>query len=183
MFVEPRPERAADKVTLRSTGCIDPERSCHAPQEELDLALSCNPNTRTFGNWIDPELAALYVISNDANDLCKIGYASNLRKRMKVIQAHCPIPVFLTHFIYVVGPLVAKRVEAEVHDLLSEERQHGEWFRVHPTKAAVFIYRVISENGWLWWDEKGRRELGYDAAKVHKNDWTRYGRKADIDAL
>lgn len=175
MFYEPSELKAAEKATVRSRGCPNLERATHTPQEDLDLVLQLDPRRRskTIG-WINPKLAAIYVITADGSDLCKIGYAQDLRKRILGIQGHCPFPVSLRHFVYVVGPLIAKLVEGEVHDCLAKERRHGEWFKVEPAFAAAMIYSVIKERGYVWWDERGRRRLGYDAAHIHKRDWERY---------
>lgn len=183
MFYEPNSLKAAEKATARSAGCCNADRALHTPQQDLDLALQLNPKTsRGRPNWIDPKLAAVYVITTQHSALCKIGYAQDLRKRMLGIQGSCPIPVSLSHFVFVVGSLIAKRVEAEVHACLSKERRHGEWFEAEPALAAAMIATVIKERGYIWWDEKGRRKLGYDAAHIHQKDWDRYSHRGKANA-
>lgn len=183
MFGEPRSERAVDKATVRSKGCQSEQRALATPTEDAELALQTNPKSNSHTRWIDPQLAAIYVIRGEGSDLCKIGYASKLRTRLLSIQSHSAMPVYLDHFVYVVGPLVAKRVEKVVHGLLNDYRQHGEWFALPTGCAAAAIYETIIKMGFVWWDERGRRDLGIEAARVHRMDWTRFGRRADLDAL
>lgn len=183
MLYEPSALKAAEKATARSDGCRDGERALHTPQADLDLALQLNPKSgRRQPEWIDPRLAAIYVITTDHSDLCKIGYAQDLRRRMLGIQGSCPVPVSLSHFVFVVGPLVAKLVEADVHACLNEERRHGEWFKADPALAAAMIATVVKERGYVWWDEKGRRKLGYDAARIHRKDWERFSYRGNANA-
>jgi hypothetical protein len=178
MLYEPSELKAAEKATSRSGGCRSETRALFTPAEELKLALELDPQRgRKAIEWINPKLAAVYVITAATSDLCKIGYAQDVRKRMLGIQGSCPFPVHLRHFVYVVGPLIAKRVEGEVHDCLEKERQHGEWFDISPAYAAAMIHAVIKERGFIWWDERGRRQLGYDAAHIHKRDWERFARR------
>lgn len=174
---EPSEMKAGEKATANSLGCRDEERALFTPADELELALQLDPQRgRRKVEWINPKLAGVYVITGETSNLCKIGYAQDVRKRMLGIQGSCPVPIYLRHFVYVVGPLVAKRVEAEVHHVLANERRHGEWFDISPAHAAAMIYAVIKERGFIWWDERGRRKLGYDAARTHRRDWERYSR-------
>lgn len=183
MFGEPKAQRAADKATVNSKGCQNEQRGLATPAEEVELALQINPRTNSQLRWIDPQLAAVYVIRGEGSDLCKIGYASKLRTRLLSIQSHSAMPVYLDHFVYVVGPLVAKRVEKTVHGLLDDYRNHGEWFAVPTGCAAAAIYETILKYRFVWWDERGRRDLGFEAARVHRMDWTKWGCRADLDAL
>lgn len=178
MFYEPNEIKAADKVTASSHGCRNPERLVATPQEDIDLAMTINPPTgRGLKRWIDPKLAAVYVIGTQANKLCKIGYARDLRKRLMHMQAGCPVPLHIVHFAYLVGNHIAKRVEAFAHTAFEEERKHGEWFEIHPLDAAYIIGEAIKENGFVWWDEQGRRDLGFSAARLHEKDWARYSHR------
>jgi len=178
MFYEPSEINAADKVTCSSKGCSNPERAVYTSPEEIELAMSLDPPSgRGLRRWINPKLAAIYVIGNDANTLFKIGYARDLRKRVLGIQGSCPVPVHLHHFVYVVGPLLAKFVEADVHEFYDDERKHGEWFDVDPNEVPAAIHYSITERGFKWWDEYGRRNLGFAAARLHKRDWERYSHR------
>lgn len=175
MFYEPSELKASEKATARSSGCSDQARGLFTPAAELEMALDLNPKRHgPKGDWINPKLAAVYVISAENSHLCKIGYAQDVRKRMLTIQGSCPASVMLRHLIYVVGPLIAKRVEAEVHDCLDAQRKHGEWFDIAPEEAAAMIFAVIKERGFVWWSERDRRRLGYDAGRIHRKDWERY---------
>lgn len=178
MFYEPSEISAADKVTSASSGCKNPERAGFTPAEELELAMTLDPPSgRGIRRWIDPKLAAVYVVANEANSLCKVGYARELRKRVLSIRGSSPVPVHLCHFVHVVGTLLAKLVEADVHRVLGPERRHGEWFDVTPVEAATAIRLVVEHQGYVWWDEQGRRDLGFNAARLHGKDWARYSRR------
>lgn len=178
MFYEPNEIMAADKVTSSSLGCRDERRLLATPQEDIDLAMTIDPpHGRGIKEWIDPKLAAVYVVGNTANNLWKIGYARELRKRVLCLQGSSPVQVGLFHFVYVVGNLVAKLVEADVHSAFAEERRHGEWFEIHPEDVAVILKGVIQARGYVWWGEQGRRQLGYKAAELHSRDWERYSRR------
>lgn len=178
MFYEPSEIKAADKVTVSSRGCTNLDRALFTPAKEIELVMSLNPpHGRGIKKWIDPKLAAIYVIGNQANNLCKIGYARDVRKRVLSIQGSCPVPVHLHHFVYVVGNLLAKFIEADVHDFFGEARRHGEWFEADPNEIAPIIWAAIDERGYIWWDEYGRRELGFKAARLHLKDWERYSHR------
>lgn len=59
-----------------------------------------------------------------AGELIKIGYTSNLEKRIASLSNMSPIPIEL------IGSLLGdKHVEKEVHNRFAHLRHHGEWFR------------------------------------------------------
>lgn len=183
MFYEPSEINAADKVTVSSKGCQNPDRAIFTPQEDAELALTLNPPCgRGMKQWIDPKLAAIYVVGNEANHLCKVGYARDIRKRVLGMQGQSPVPLRLFHFVYVVGSLIAKIAEADVHAAFDPERQHGEWFSACPNEIAQVMGEIIKQHGYKWWDEKGRRELGFAAARLHQKDWDRYSRRGNAHA-
>lgn len=173
MFNNPNPQRAADKAIARSPGCLDPGRIYSTPQEEIDLALAHRPRTQDSTNWIDPRLSCVYVIANEANDLCKLGHANDLRSRFSSMQTGSPVQLHIAHFIFVAGPPVAKWVEAFAHQLLKQHRIKGEWFRVDVETAAQAIAMPIIQRNLRWWSEEDRRKLGKEAAKVHCRDLRR----------
>lgn len=180
MFYEPSEIMAADKVTTASRGCSDEQRLLATPIEDVNLAVSPDPGPgRGIKRWIDPQLAAVYVIGNTADNLFKIGYTRELRRRVVGIQCSCPVQIVLCHFVYVVGNLIAKLVEADLHAAFAEERKHGEWFEIHPADVAEIMAAIIKERGYLWWDEQGRRALGSSAASVHLKDWERYSHRGN----
>ena len=153
----PNESRSADIVLLRNKGAMASVRLLATPQEEILQTLGSAPFART---WIDPQLSAVYVIGNDANDLLKIGYADNLKHRFSGMDCGSPVPIRLLHFIYFVGRLVSKSVESQVHDILSDKRRKGEWFDVTLPEAAAAIAAVALERKLSWWTEDERRRLG-----------------------
>jgi hypothetical protein len=136
---------------------MDSTRLLATPVVEISLALGSAPRAQT---WIDPQLSAVYIIGNDANDLLKIGYADNLKHRFSGMDCGSPVALRLLHFIYFVGRLVSKSVEGQVHDLLSDHRRKGEWFEVTLSEAAAAIAAVANERHLAWWTEGERRRLG-----------------------
>lgn len=62
----------------------------------------------------------------------KIGWASNIRKRMRHLQTGLPGPLLLLG--YTEG---AKRLEAELHSRLAEHRCRGEWFATCPAVVSA----------------------------------------------
>lgn len=166
----PTPERAADKVIARSHGCADSQRLFTTPQSEIELLLGHWPRKDYGVSWIDPRFSSVYVLANEANDLCKIGFANNLRSRLSSISGSSPVAVHVAHFVYVVGPPLSKWVEAQAHEGLKDCRVKGEWFRVSVEEAAQAIAMPIIHRGLLWWSEQDRQEIGKKAAKLHIRD-------------
>lgn len=79
-------------------------------------------------------------------DLVKVGWATDPRERIKVIDAHSPVPVVLEHSFK-----GSTRDEVRVHKLLAEHRVRGEWFRI---EAAVLLSLVSDWETKRW--EVGR---------------------------
>jgi len=169
MFYEPSELRSLDKAIVSSDGCQDEQRALLTPKADLDLMASKKPRRYSSldGGWIDPKLTALYVITSQTNNLCKIGYARNLKTRISSMQCGSPVPISLAHFVYVVGRHVAVRVEAAAHEALADRWGHGEWFDTTVTEAAAAIYSAIREGGFKWWDERGFRAIGRRADQIH----------------
>lgn len=66
----------------------------------------------------------IYFIEAVGVDLVKIGYANNIERRMLGFQTASAVPLNLLG----VAPGGHER-ERELHELLSDYRHHGEWFR------------------------------------------------------
>lgn len=74
-----------------------------------------------------PEEQWVYFLEAEGTDLVKIGYATNAARRLSGHAAACPVP------LKVLGTTLGGRSkEAEFHELLSDYRHHGEWFRKSP---------------------------------------------------
>lgn len=160
-------ERSLDMAAARFAPAMSKGRLAGTSEEELRLALSSSPTSRE--RWINPQLGAVYVISNAANSLLKIGHADNLKNRFSGIDCCCPVALKLEHFVYFVGRLVANSVEQQTHAVLKEYRRKGEWFDVPLAIATEAIASVVSSRKLTWWTEYERRELGSKASRVHIN--------------
>lgn len=156
---------AADIATHSLGIRMDQARLLATSKDECVLALSKNPDHRA-GRFIDPKLSAVYVISNEANSLLKIGYADNLRHRYAGLNVGSPVGLELEHFVYFVGGLIAKAVEGRTHQKLAEHRRRGEWFDVTVETAAKAIADAAGEMNLKWWNEMERRDIGLKAWKI-----------------
>jgi len=160
----PSESRTADVLILRNRGAMESARLLETPEDEIAQVFGPGMQTRI---WIDPQLSAVYVISNSANSLLKIGHADNLKHRFSGMDCGSPVELSLRYFVFLVGKLVAKSVESQVHDLLSEQRCKGEWFDVSMDEAIAAIAAVVTERKLAWWTEGERRKLGTKASSVH----------------
>lgn len=66
----------------------------------------------------------VYFVRAKAAGRIKIGYTSNLRARMDMLQTGCPEPLEL--FGTAIG---GRKLERQIHEALAEFRLDGEWFR------------------------------------------------------
>jgi len=146
-----------DVVVANGRGAMKPERLLTTPPSDIAEVFAAIPSLR---HWIDPQMSAIYVISNEANSLLKIGYADNLKHRFHGLDCGSPVPLHLLHFVFLVGKLVAKTVEKQVHEVLADRRRKGEWFEVRLEEAAAAISSVVTRRKLQWWTEVERRALG-----------------------
>lgn len=66
---------------------------------------------------------AVYVISEPEGSLVKIGYAKEVRPRVRNIMTMSPVPLVLR------GHWSGDRTdERSLHQLFADRRRHGEWF-------------------------------------------------------
>jgi hypothetical protein len=112
----------------------DSARLLSTPAEEIALAL--RPDPRPAG-WLDPCFGTLYLVTNDANGLIRIGCADRLRKRYTDMNVTSPVQLTIAHFVHLVGMPVAKQVELDLHTTLLAYRRRGEWFEVDLDAAAT----------------------------------------------
>lgn len=142
---------------------MDRARLLRTPPSEINEVFSPAPPVRM---WIDPQLSAVYVVSNAANDWVKIGFADNLKHRFAGLDCGSPVDLRLRHFVFFAGKLVAKSVEKQVHAILDGKRRKGEWFDVTVNEAAQAIAEVTTRRRLSWWTEVERRALGSAALEV-----------------
>lgn len=132
---------------------LSQDRLRRTPPEDIRLALSRAPRGTLR------VLSAVYVISNDANELVKIGYADNLQQRMSGLNCGSPVDLRLAHFVYFVDGGIAKAVEGATHRILAEHRRKGEWFSVTLEQAGEAIAQAVNSKRFRWFSEAERRKL------------------------
>jgi hypothetical protein len=142
----------------------DSARLLSTPAEEIALAL--RPDPRPAG-WLDPCFGTLYLVTNDANGLIRIGCADRLRKRYTDMNVTSPVQLTIAHFVHLVGMPVAKQVELDLHTTLLAYRRRGEWFEVDLEAATQEMADAIYRRRFQFWTEAERREVGAAAARCH----------------
>lgn len=142
-----------DQAVAHFKCALSRDRLLRTPDDEMKLLLSRALTKGSTG------LASVYVISNDANGLLKIGYADYLKSRFSGLNCGSPVNLQLRHFVHVVDTVIAKRIEGEVHKILAEHRRKGEWFDVSLEVAAAALSQAMLANKVRWWTEQEGREL------------------------
>lgn len=91
--------------------------------------------------WGSAEGFVYFVVAGEAQEWVKIGFtAGDPRQRLKSLQTGCPLKLEL------IGAVPATvKAEAEIHDVLKEERGLGEWFQLTP-----YVRGLIADQ--LAWD-------------------------------
>ena len=85
----------------------------------------------------------LYVIADDYDDLCKVGYSEDPDRRVAELQVGNPHALRVVHRVRVDDDRV-RVLESKLHHELGPWRARGEWFRVTPRRAAGLLdYCVI----------------------------------------
>lgn len=83
-------------------------------------------------------MKCLYVVGRESGPV-KIGFASDVRKRIMVMQTGCPFPILPLHCFEVDN---APALERACHMFLREKRTNGEWFEITSDEALSAIYAV-----------------------------------------
>ena len=74
---------------------------------------------------------SVYVISVN-NEYYKIGYANNVRKRVRQMQHACPYPIQIVHIIMTDHTI---RLETALHKRYRHRHVQGEWFKLSPDEV------------------------------------------------
>jgi hypothetical protein len=107
-------------------------RECQRLQGEM-LDWKRNPSRKGSQHWRRP--GVIYFMG--AGDLVKIGFTTDLKRRLTMVQVGCPTPITL------IGTIPGTPVvEKNLHRLFYKHRHHGEWFRLVPE-----IEAYIAEHG------------------------------------
>ena len=142
-----------DSALMSFECAMCPERLKRATPEDIELAIGRAPR------GMIQTLSAVYVVSNAANSLLKIGYADNLKQRISGIRTGSPVEIKLEHFVYFVDCTIAGMVEKDAHTELAEYRRRGEWFEVTTDQAGEAIAKSATSRRLKWWTEAERRQL------------------------
>ncbi len=79
------------------------------------------------------KMPAVYLIADVANNVCKIGYSTNVKKRIKTLQTSYP------HQLTIISAIHGdKLLEEQLHNLFSQYRLKGEWFILSEDIAEYF---------------------------------------------
>lgn len=79
-----------------------------------------------------------FAVRTDKPGLVKIGYTTDVRRRMVDLQAH-PL---------VVMPYACRQTEAEFHAEFADLRVEGEWFRLEGDLLALVNASLKTQKGW-----------------------------------
>lgn len=80
---------------------------------------------------VDDTHAWIYFVCNEHDGLIKVGYTTNIRARLSTLRSstRAPLTVLATSW----GSVQRWRpLEKEIHKLLGDTRQRGEWFTPSP---------------------------------------------------
>ena len=90
--------------------------------------------------WGKAEGFIYFIAAGHDPEWVKIGFtAGDPRKRLKALQTGCPLKLVLLGAIPAPG-----RAEAELHDVLREERGIGEWFGFTPYVSSLIAHQLES---------------------------------------
>ena len=101
------------------------------PEREVDLDRIVTEKEARRRGVRDGEVSAegfVYLLLADGlADMYKIGYSTDPVRRLKTIQASCPVPLSLEWVIPCWGN---DGTELKIHRKFAEQREEGEWFRL-----------------------------------------------------
>ncbi len=103
----------------------------------------------------------VYVIG-PANGPYKIGFTSNLKKRLGALQNASPLDMIVHHQVQVTDIYAARDVEAAAHAKLASYRLRGEWFSCEVNTACEAVASNASVGS--------ARRSGYDNRKDRENE-------------
>ena len=96
----------------------------------------------------------------------KIGYSSDPLKRFRALVTGCPVVPEELSVLEVAGPVIAKKVEEEMHAALKQWNVHHEWFGIPEAEKAAFATRlreVLTRNSD---SSRSLRWVRYSVAKI-----------------
>ena len=93
----------------------------------------------------------VYFIRAIGTNRIKIGYTTNIEKRLLAYKTHSPFEVKLERCIELGSIEKEKQLEKELHKKYSEQRLHGEWFAIgsEAVNNVVAEYRSDIPTGFI----------------------------------
>lgn len=85
-------------------------------------------------------VASVYAIGTIGGKLVKIGYGTQVAKRLGVLRAASPLP--LTLLWHTAGP---RALEQHLHRVFRDRRRHAEWFEFREADALALIRAAAEE--------------------------------------
>jgi predicted GIY-YIG superfamily endonuclease len=112
----------------------------------------------------------IYLIGSD-NSAIKIGYASNIKKRLASLQTGSPHELIVLWEFTGLTETEARKIERAAHEALKAKRLKGEWFDVTLDEAIDAVWsninsRVYSARILAGFDLRGHLEPG-NIAEIH----------------
>lgn len=91
----------------------------------------------------NPNINYLYAIADNTNQLIKIGYAADPKKRCAQLQTGNPNPLSVIWQVEIAENR-ARLVEDKIHKEYNYKRFRGEWFRMSAVEATdILNYAII----------------------------------------
>lgn len=121
------------------------------------------------GNARSDDPTSLYVVGCAGK--MKVGISSTLGKRLKSLEAHCPLPIEF-HGAQEVRRDVAAWAEYLSHLALSDCHSHGEWFACGPERALAVARDAAGRANAVpfRWILTGNRAADWIAEAAHKTE-------------
>ena len=87
------------------------------------------------GAYLGPPFDSMFVYAIGTSDalLVKIGYTTDLERRLSQIQVGCPLPLEILWWTEA-GP----GFEESLHRIFAKQRLRGEWFELGPERLSMF---------------------------------------------
>jgi hypothetical protein len=83
-----------------------------------------------FGLILDKPNGKIYFIQAKSGGLIKIGFSIDLKRRLRTLQSHSPLP------LKIVGSMDGSlEMEKEIHGKFNKTRERGEWF--YPSEKLI----------------------------------------------
>ena len=117
-----------------------------SPEIYVDIALKLSHliDNDLLYNFISTPLAKdtsafIYLVNIKDSNLYKIGYSTNVIKRLSSLQTANALELMITERYF---SLNARSLESKLHEYYQENNIRGEWYQLSTTQVKEFIYVV-----------------------------------------